>query len=259
VTDARADPVIVAHVLPDTAAPGVPAAPAETSVLLNLLPHALDTLKREPALGITLAYLLVAMAGIFYNYSFYQKFGIPVLMLSQISDFLTAGIQEPMAMLLVFSTFPLCWFFDKINSRNRRRRAQKLQRLRQMAEPSFGQHALMRFLSWRVEQRWYMGVVYLLVVTGYGWVFVSVYAVQHADTVKTGNAPQVNVWLSGDASPLAAQSKTWSYLGAVSNYVFVYDHVGHRAEILPVNNITRIEPIVPAKAPSSAVTVLPIP
>src|SRR4051812_32769509 len=89
---------------------------ATSSVLLNLLPHVVQTLRREPALGITICYLLVAMAGIFYNYSFYRQFGIPILSLSQIGDFLVAGIQRPMALLLVASTFPLCWLADTINA-----------------------------------------------------------------------------------------------------------------------------------------------
>ena len=40
------------------------------SALLDLLPHFLDTLKREPALAISITYLLVAMAGIFYDVAF---------------------------------------------------------------------------------------------------------------------------------------------------------------------------------------------
>jgi len=55
------------------------------SPLQSLLPHVLDTLRREPAVAITLCYLLVAMAGIFYNYWFYRAFDIPVLTLSQIN------------------------------------------------------------------------------------------------------------------------------------------------------------------------------
>lgn len=84
----------------------VPEQPA--SPLLELLPHILRTLQREPALAITLIYAFVAMAGIFYNFSFYRRFDIPVLTLSQIGDFLVAGIQQPMALVLVASTFPLC-------------------------------------------------------------------------------------------------------------------------------------------------------
>ncbi len=93
------------------------------SALFEVLPHVLRTLRREPALVITLTYALVAMAGIFYDYAFYRQFDIPALSLSQISDFLGAGIQEPIAIVLVLSTFPLCWLFDRINIWGRRRRA----------------------------------------------------------------------------------------------------------------------------------------
>jgi len=95
-----------APTIPDATA-SRPTADAEqpVSALFEVLPHVLRTLRREPALVITLTYVLVAMAGIFYDYAFYRQFDIPALSLSQISDFLGAGIQQPMAIVLVLSTF----------------------------------------------------------------------------------------------------------------------------------------------------------
>jgi hypothetical protein len=232
----------------------------QTSVLLHLLPHILQTLKREPALGITLGYLLVAMAGIFYNYRFYSKFGIPVLTLSQIGDFLVAGIQQPMALLLVLTTFPLCWIFDFFNARSRARSITARESLR--AAPASWWRALrLRFLDWRIEKRWYTQLGYLAVVVGYGWMFVNLYADYRADRVQQGDAVQVTVYLNGDARAFApTQSTTWTYLGAVANYVFVYDPAAGRSVILPVNNIARIEPFAQATAsPAPSIIVAPIP
>ncbi|HEU4664605.1 MAG TPA: hypothetical protein VFS55_11285, partial [Dokdonella sp.] len=110
-----------------------PARPPSASPLQDVLPHVWDTLRREPAVAITLAYLLVAMAGIFYNYWFYRAFGIPVLTLSQIGDFLVAGLQQPMALVLVLSTFPLCWLMDFFNARSRRKDMRNLEFLRSVA------------------------------------------------------------------------------------------------------------------------------
>lgn len=91
------------------------------SALAPFLPHVLRTFRREPALALTVAYLLVAMAGIYYDYWFYQRnFGIPVLTLSQISDFLVAGLQQPTALALVVLTLPVCWILDRNNVWNNR-------------------------------------------------------------------------------------------------------------------------------------------
>jgi len=228
------------------------------SVLLEFLPHALRTFRQEPALAITLCYLLVAMAGIFYNYSFFRRFDIPILTLSQISDFLVAGMQQPIALLLVLSTFPLCWIADRLNFLRRRRRA----RAREALLASMPDNPLRRFRLMLLASpaRWLTACAYVGLVVIYGWMFVNLYAKQRAAAVRAGEAQQVSIWLGGAADPLAASSgrANWTYLGAVSNYVFVYDNEADHALVVPVNAVQRIEP-VPRKRAGSTVTVAPIP
>lgn len=242
----------------DSSSPVRPAGTLQDhSVLLNLLPHALQTFRREPALAITLCYLLVAMAGIFYNYSFYAKFGIPILSLSQIGDFLVAGIQRPMALLLVLSTFPLCWLLDQLNALRRRRRAARRRAMLELQADSWWRR--LRLLSLQSPPAWFTGGVYALLIVIYGWTFVSRYADYRADLVRRGEAAQVRVWLNGDASGLSASDGTaWTYLGAVSSYVFVYDTATRRSVALPVNNIARIEPVAGAPDPGKPQAIAPI-
>ena len=229
------------------------------SPLLGLMPHILETLQREPALAITLTYLLVAMAGIFYDYSFYARFAIPVLSLSQLSDFLTAGIQQPMALVLVFSTFPICWVFDRINMRYRKRNLALLERMRADPPASWLARVRLGFVRWRVGQVWYTRISYLAVIVVYGAMFVGTYAERRANAVKAGEAQEVRVWLNGaDAVLPASGSDRWTYLGAISQYLFVYDRKAAAATVLPVNAVARIEPIAPEAAGSEAV-VAPIP
>ncbi len=229
-----------------------------TSVLSAITPHIFRTLRREPALAITLAYLFVAMAGIFYNYTFYRKFEIPVLTLSQVSDFLVAGIQQPMALLLVFSTLPIVWLIDLFNSFTRRRRTAKREALIESGiDSTFKRVRLLRLQN---PPRWFTVAAYAVAIVGYGWTFVQLYADHRADEVERGDAPPVTVWLAGSAEPLASKSKGWTYLGAVSSYVFVYDHDARRAQILPVNSVARIQPAGIDEVPhKSGLIVAPIP
>jgi len=227
---------------------------AKSSILLDLLPHALQTFRREPALAITLCYLLVAMAGIFYNYSFYQKFGIPILTLSQISDFLVAGLQQPMALLLVLSTFPLCWILDRFNAWKRERSGRRRDELMRSMPDSLWRTIRLRLVS--SPPRWVTALFYVAIVIWYGWYFVFFYARHRAEAVRDGEAQEVTVWLSGNAEPLPAKAGHWLYLGAVSSYVFVYDRAEQRAVVLPVNNIARLEPL--RKAGSAGATLAPI-
>lgn len=217
---------------------------ARPSPLLHMLPHIVRMLQREPAVALTLGYLLVAMAGIYYNYWFYREFDIPVLTLSQIGDFLVAGLQEPMALALVVSTFPVCWVFDLYNEFSRRRHIAQRDALRARPGLPRWQRLRLRFLEWRVGELWYTQVSYIAVVVLYGWLFVSIYARHRAEAVKRGEGPKVQVWLNGESGGLAAgASRTWTWLGAIGNYVFVYDRADARALILPVNAVARLQPV----------------
>lgn len=207
------------------------------------MPQLMRLLRREPGVAITFAYVAVAMAGIFYDERYYAQFGIPVMTLSQISDFLVAGIQQPVALLLVLSTLPMCWLADYFNMRSRRKHAAELGRLRAMPALTYWQRLRLRFLDWRVTQHWYSQLSFLVVILVYSSMFISRFAEYRADGVRRGQAPQVRVWLNGDANALApTKAPTWTYLGAVGGYVFVYDSVAERSVVLPVNNIARIEP-----------------
>ena len=230
----------------------------ESSVLLSLTPHVFQTLLREPALVITLGYLFVAMAGIFYNYTFYQRFGIPVLTLSQVGDFLVAGIQQPMAILLVATTFPIIWVFDRINVGRRRKRV--AQRKKLLATGSDTLFVRARLWTLQSPPRWLTATVFVALIFLYGWMFVNQYAKHRATDVLSGDAQMVSVWLTGSTEPLPSRSTSWTYLGAVSNYVFVYDHDAHRSQILPVNNVARIQPAeAVAESERQSVIIAPIP
>lgn len=223
---------------------GVDSGLERPSALRALLPHVLKTFQREPALALTAAYLLVALAGIFYNYWFFERgFGIPVLTLSQIGDFLVAGLQQPIALALMLSTFVVCWLFDLINHRSRRKSMAREAALRARAHLPWWRLVHLRWLAWHNRAMWVMQLLFALVVIGYGWLFVSIYANYRAEAVRRGDVPRVAVRLVGEPADLhAIDPKGWGYLGAISNYVFLYDPKAGRSLVLPVNAIERIQP-----------------
>ncbi|MFM2289204.1 MAG: hypothetical protein RL684_2347 [Pseudomonadota bacterium] len=215
---------------------------AGDSPLLSLLPHVLQLLRREPALAITIGYLFVVAAGIFYNVSFYQKFDIPVLSLSQVGDFLVAGIQQPIALVLVLSTLPLCWLFDRWSATYRRRHQAERERLLGLPALSRWQRGRLKLAEWVIGQPHQELITYLLVVPLYGWAFVAHYAEYRAEAIRRGDAAFVRVWLADDSGGVGpGQPLAW--LGATSGYVFVYDPARARSLILPHDNVARIEPV----------------
>lgn len=224
--------------------------PDPHSGLAIVLPHVLRAFRREPALALTVAYLLAALAGIYYDYAFYQKgFDIPILSLSQIGDYLVAGLQQPVAIALVLVTFPLCWLLDRLNASYRRRQAIHRDRLRSAGRLNGWRSLYLRYLDWQMGHLWGLQLAYLLVIFIYGWVFVSLYAKQRVAEVERGGAAQVAIRMSGAAADLPSQSGTsWTYLGAVSNYVFLYDQAKRQTLILPVNALGSVRPVPAGRA-----------
>lgn len=219
--------------------------PAEPpSALQTILPHILRTFKREPALALTACYLFVALAGIYYDHGFYQRgFGIPVLTLSQVGDFLVAGLQQPMALVLLVSTLPLCWLFDRLVMRSWNKVAGRIALLEAIPKRSWWQSLRLQILRWRNNSMWFKQLAYVVLVVFYGWLFVGIYAHQRAAAVRHGDVPRVTIRLIGESTSLpVTDPKGWGYLGAVSSYVFVYDPVAKRALVLPVNAIQTIQP-----------------
>lgn len=237
---------------PVTATEAAPPDVDTRTLLHTVMPHVLDTLKREPALALTWAYLLIVLAGIYFNVSYYDEFGIPILTLSQITDYLVAGLQRPVALLLALSTFPLVFVIDRVNARRRRRDAPKTAAL--LRSGPLGARKRLQ-LFWYLRPRWIAAFGYMVIVFFYGWVFVSKYAHHEANVVRQGDGEQVRVSLNAAGNADTANvnlERPVTYLGAVTNYVFVYDAQSRHAVVLPVNNISRIEPVQAAGAnPSS--------
>lgn len=235
--------------------------PDRHSALALVLPHVLDTFRRDPALALTLAYLMASLAGIYYDYAFYQKgFGIPVLSLAQIGDYLVAGLQQPVAIALVVATLPLCWLMDIVSTWYHRRDAARRDRLRALPRLRRWQALHLRYLDWYLDNLWTMHFAYLLVVFVYGWIFVGLYARHRVAAVQRGGVAAVTVRLTGAASNTAANEvPTWSYLGAVSNYVFLYDLAQRRPLVVPVNAVASLHPPLAARPTSGSDPVAPKP
>lgn len=138
-----------------------------------------------------------------------------------------------MAIALVFATLPVCRFFDKLNAFVRRREVARAGRLRALPARRWWQGLYLRYLDRHLSRRWGIYLACLLVFFVYGWMFVRGYAIYDAVHVKRGEVMQVAVRLVGANADLpASKAPTWGYLGAVSNYVFLYDPAARQPLIL---------------------------
>jgi hypothetical protein len=100
--------------------------------------------------------------------------------------------------------------------------------------------------------------MYAAIVAVFGWWLVGWYAADRVEAVNRGDVAQVEIRMGGAAEMLrSSESTQWSYLGAVSNYVFVYDVAAKRAMILPVNAIASLQPVARRGAGSAPVATKP--
>lgn len=61
-------------------------------------------LRREPSMLVTVAYLAVSFLGLWASYWFYRGFGLPILDCMQPSDYLVAGLRDPVYALLMLGS-----------------------------------------------------------------------------------------------------------------------------------------------------------
>ena len=237
-----AAPVTAARV---TAAP-VTAAPAPEPD--SLVARGVRVLRREPVLFVTLGYLFVSFIGLWANYWFYGRFGIPVLEYMQASDFLVAGVRQP-GYALVLAGAVLLALLISWPERYRRARPERVAALRQRWWGRVLFHnAAGRFLRMAPETGLVFGSFWILI-----WALFA-YVQGQADDVGRGGGHGVRVTLAGARAPMAGDTRL---LGTTAGFVFLYWPSDRRAEAVPVEGIARIETLRDA-LPPPAVVVPPV-
>jgi hypothetical protein len=234
-------------------APAIPASPtlaSSTSTNSSLVIRALDVLKREPILFVTLTYVLISFIGIWANYWFYRRFDLPILEYMQGSDYLVAGLREP-AYLWMFAAALLFAWLVTWPERWRRRHPERAEALRRHW---WGRVFLPGKSLWWT---WGSMAPETGLVFGTFWVMIwLLYALVlgKANAIHGGEGQPLRLTLAGATQPLAGEARL---LGTSSAFIFLYWPEGRRAEALPIESVARIEsmraamaPLVPKPAPA---------
>lgn len=187
----------------------------------------------NPALVVTLAYLLVSFMGLAFSWALLQEFGINVFSFADVTDFLMAAFREPMTFVLASSALlvgVLTQWLAGVEIRWLQRRDPK---------SAFGRRYL------RFERRMKShGVYFVFTFLLYSVVFISRYAIFEAEEIRQGRGESVVLQAADDAAPVPGL-----LLGATSRFVFLYRPDTGQAEALPQENILRIRPVTGPPAP----------
>lgn len=202
-----------------------------------LVVRALQVLKREPALLVTVVYLFVSFVGVWCSYWYFRRFGIPILDYLQATDFLVAGLRDPAYLGWVFGLGVLMYAISWPTFFWRRDPA----RVAAYRETFWGRCVFPFFadpsrpprrLALSTESAMVFGILW-----GGIWVLVA-YVNQKAETILDGSGRRVAVTLQGESKPLQGEA---CLLGTSSAYAFVYWPSNGRAEAIANETIGRIE------------------
>lgn len=215
-------------------------------------PRALARLAREPALAITLAYLFVGAVGLWSSVWYYRALGIPVLEYYQASDFLVAGLRDPVNFLLLVLVVAL----GLVSYSSSWYELRQPGRVDAMRRHWWGRLWFNRFASPRRARRWFdlspelaLGLATLL---GGGTMLIE-HATRRAEAIRSGAGIPLRITLQGERAPLQGQARL---AGTSSSHVFLYWPANGRSEALPVEAVARIEHL-PRRPPRARAAVRP--
>lgn len=208
-------------------------------------------LLREPTLIITFAYALTALIGVWGSYWYFHALGVPILEFLQIGDFFTAGLRDPVYIGIALASMLLTW----------------------LAYIPYGWRFTQPERYTRLRRRWWFRMTYPHMPTwsgldrlrpgiglAVGMLFttlglVMVYVEIKADRLRK----DANRGTAIDVDGRDAGAESLRLLGTTTAYVFVWNGVQRRVEVLPIESITHIAmPALPqpratkAEAPTTA-------
>lgn len=252
----------------DNAVPagGLPAAPArafdwslipvsvghEDSIVLQISRR----MQREPALLFTTAYLLVSALGLWCSYWFYRGFGLSILDYLQASDFLVAGVRDPVyvgllllgVLLVLIVTWP-----ETLRLRNPATVARLAARNR-VWRMLLGRSVL---TSWEVTRMRPLTAMTVAVTLFMAAAAAGYVGKRGSDIRDHRGGDAVTVHLIGDAAALPGQARL---LGTSSAFVFLWWPAQRRAEAVPIAAVRRVQAVaVVAKTRPVRGAVVPAP
>ena len=202
-------------------------------------------LRHEPTHALTLAYLAVSLLGVWASYWFFRSFGIAILDYMDPSDYLTAGLRDPVYLAIVSGAAVLSLLLNFHEYARVRGEAYHAgirahwwgRLLLPFPYRPAREHWVQRFTGWRglsLPTGMLFGVVWATM-----WLTLS-YVEDKARTIMGGGGDIVRLTLAHTHEP---QPGTARMLGTVGDFVFLYWPESRRAEAVSIENVGRLESV----------------
>ena len=190
---------------------------------------------QHPALGLTVAYLVVSLLGMSYEWTLFRHFGVNFFHYADVTDFLMGAFREPITFVLALTALTVGmltqlqiewedrWFANRVV------RSRILRGYRRYSKTTFNRMAPILFFL------------------GYSVMFIWLYSARTADAIRTGDGERVTVRLV-ESAPTPGPSDAL-LLGTSSRFVFLFDPERDVTSIVPNENIAWIRVETPVEAP----------
>lgn len=189
---------------------------------------------KNPATGFSIAYVLLTLCGIYYSFTFFAEFDVPILKLADISDVMIAGIGEPAALLMFSGGVFIAILTDYITRKSYDGQA------KWRKKPPSVKRTLMLIALYTPKRREEALAFMLGTFVLYSFIFVFWYSDWKAEQVKEGKG--INILISTESGP---QPTSMLLLGSTTNFVVAYDMESEKANIIPIDKLEYIQPVKP--------------
>ena len=190
----------------------------------------------HPGLAIFLVYGTIAIAGFIYLITFYGYFGLDVIVYLELADILTAGIKDPIVMLMVLGAFSMVlfvWFTTY-----------SLASFSAWLDRKFTT-GFFKFIPYVVgfkggQSFWWIA---LFVLGTYFFMFIGIHSKNKAELIKKERVDLIQV----NSDAISNNEHEFTLLGTSINYVFLYNHDEENTLVIPLENLRSLKPVVAKK------------
>ncbi len=175
------------------------------------------------ALFLTVAYLLISLLGLSFEWTLFGQFGVNFFYFAEVTDFLMGAFREPVTFLLSATALLVGWLTYLWNRAERASLEKKprggwfLERCRRYANSRFNRLAPALFF------------------VGYSIMFIWLHAEHRAEDLRGGEVDRVTGRMADGSEPRSLQ-----LLGASSRFVFFYKSFSDETIIVPLESSVSI-------------------
>lgn len=195
----------------------------------------LTLIRQHPGALLSASYVLITFAGILYSNQYYKQFGVPFLLIADLSDFLIIGAREPLSIFMfvggtVFITLVQQWQYKYSYNVCRK----------WLPRPKSISRSVVLTVNYIPRTRAAITWYFLLFFVAYAYLFVTLYGDIRGEQIREDPSSLQAVELVKVDSETA---ESVYLIGSTQNFLIFYKAEVRQSFLVPVENVDRVSPI----------------